>query len=235
MVAPEPQEGNLVCASGTGVERGVKRRIAQRVQKASLASAFHMEVVGAASSQHVQRVHKEAQCFARLMAGAKGAQFWGAQRVQRAAHPSVRVMVVGSDAHSKEEVCAQRVCMVVPSFVLLMVVERDVLFPIAQRVQGEGPIFVFVMVGVSGANMRGVERVPRAAPTSARHMVEASGVLGGTQGQSFVVKPRVTGLLGVRPASVLRTVPWYKTIVCMVVAHLVSPRIHKPANLRLTI
>lgn len=153
------------------------------------------------------------------MVGARGAQFWGVQKVLRGALLSVRVMVEGSVAHSKGEVYAQKVCMAAHSSVLPTVVERDVLFQSAERVQGGGQISVSVMVVVSGASLRDVGRVPRAVLIFARHMVEARGVLGGTQGQISSDRLPVIGLQGVRLASVLLTVPWFRTVGFMVVAH----------------
>lgn len=72
-VAPELQEVNVVCASGMEAARDARGRTAKRVLKVSLVSASLMEVGGAASFQHALRVHKEAQCCARHMVGARGA------------------------------------------------------------------------------------------------------------------------------------------------------------------
>jgi hypothetical protein len=66
-VAPELRVGNLACASGMEVAKGVRRRTAPRVQKVILASASLMGVGGVASFQNAQRVHREAQNSARLM------------------------------------------------------------------------------------------------------------------------------------------------------------------------
>ena len=74
-VAPELREGNLVYASDTGAERGVKWKTVVRVLRAFPASASPTVVAVVASILTAQKVLKEALCFAKHMVGAKGAHF----------------------------------------------------------------------------------------------------------------------------------------------------------------
>ena len=53
MVAPVLPVGDLACASGMEVGKGVRRRTAPRAQKVILASAFLMGVGGVASFRNV--------------------------------------------------------------------------------------------------------------------------------------------------------------------------------------
>ena len=90
-----------------------------------------------------------------------------------------------------------------------MVVVRGVLFQNAQRVQGGGLIFVFVMVGARDANLKGVEKVLREALISARPMVVGRGALGG----SLVLNLEIVKVLAIhlcvgRPGCVLLMVLW---------------------------
>lgn len=112
------QGENLDCASGTAVAKGVRGTIAQRAQKVLQASAFPMEVEGAATLRIVQKVLRVAHCFVRLMVVARGAHFRDAQKELRGALSFVRDMAEGSVAHIRRvEKFAQRACMGEPHFV----------------------------------------------------------------------------------------------------------------------
>lgn len=54
-------------ASGMVEEKDVKKKVAQRVLRATLAYVYHMEGAGAVSMKDVERVPKEVPCSARLM------------------------------------------------------------------------------------------------------------------------------------------------------------------------
>lgn len=66
-------EGNLDCAFGMVVARDARLRAVQRVQKAFLVSALHMEVVAVVSILNAIRGLKGARCTARLMVVANAA------------------------------------------------------------------------------------------------------------------------------------------------------------------
>lgn len=139
--------------------------------RAFLVSAFLTEVVAAARNLDARKVHKGAPCFAKHMAGAKGARLQDAQRVLKGAHHTARAMEGERGVRIKGVRFAQGACMGVPYTVFDMVGVRDVPCPDAPRVRGGEQIIVFVMVGVKGASTKGVERVPKVALIIARHMV----------------------------------------------------------------
>lgn len=204
-VAPMLQEVNLACAYDTGVARGVSLKIAPRVPRALPASAFPMAVAVGASILLVQKALKEAQCFVKPTVVVKDVRFLGAQKVQRVTRRFVKVMVEVKGVRLKVD--AQRACTGVLYYVLITAEERDVLYLIVPKVLGDGRIFVFVTVEGNDANMKDVERVHKAAPIFAKHMVVESNVLGASL--SSVVNPLllVINLLEVKLACVLPTVP----------------------------
>ena len=99
-----------------------------------------------------------------------------------------------------------------------MVGARGVPWLVAQRVHGDAQTSVFVMVVEKGVNMKDVLRVPKEAPTSARHMGEANDAPGNKWDLSLVVKLlfRVISLLGENLAFVLPTLPRCKKNLFMV-------------------
>ena len=98
-----------------------------------------------------------------------------------------------------------------------MEVVKGVLCQSAQRVQGEGLTIVSVMAEGRDANLKGVERVHKAALIFARHMEEGRDALGATLGQNLArLMFPVTHLLGEGLVSVHPTVPWCKTSGFMV-------------------
>lgn len=113
-------------------------------------------------------------------------------------------MVAGNAVHLREG--AQRVCMEVLYFVLIMEGGRDVLCLTARKVLEVGRAFVFVMVGERGASMKGAGRVCRVVLIFARPMVEEN-FARGDNGSLVVKLPLlVTSLLGGKLAFVLLTV-----------------------------
>lgn len=179
--APELQGENLVYVSGMEVARGARGRIAQRVQKASQASASLMEVAGAANSQNVRRVHKEAQFSARHMVEGKGAHFWDVPKGQKGALHFVRDMVEGNAARTRVVVCAQRACMAGPNSVLHTVVGRGVLLLGALEVLEAEQIAASVTAVASDASTINVIRVLRGALTFVKHTEVASAAHGAIQ------------------------------------------------------
>lgn len=163
------------------VARDVKGRIAPRVQKAILAYAFPMEAVGVANSSNAPKVRKAAHISARRTVEVKGAHTWAAQKELKEAHLFARPMVEGNDVHTK--VVAQRVYTVAPSFVWLMVEEKDVLYLSALEVQEVRQIVVFVMEVERDARSRIVERVLRVVLISVKHTGAVSGAHGGSPSQ----------------------------------------------------
>lgn len=163
---------------------------------------------------------KGAQRFARHMVVENGAQLQGAPRVLKGVPLSARDMAEGKGVHSKVVGFAPRVSMEGPISVWHMVVVRDVQCLIAQRVPGDGLIFVSDMVEARDANMKDVVRVLKGAQTSARHMGEERGALGVIPGQSMAINllVLVTLLPGARRVSVHSTVVWYRTREFMVVS-----------------
>lgn len=81
-----------------------------------------------------------------------------------------------------------------------------------QRVQGDGLTTVFDMVEVKDASILGVARVHKAAPTSARPMVEERDALGAILGLFMVAKllVLVTHLQGGRQVFVHSIVVWFR-------------------------
>jgi len=164
-VLPEGSPGYAFDMVGA---RDASKRAAPKVQKDSLASAFHMEVVVAVSTPSAPKGHKEVQCFARPTVVVSAAPLKGVIREQRGAHLSVRVMVVGKDVRSKEVASAPRVFMVGHSSAWPMVVARGVLCRSVPGVQGEELIFVYAMVVEKDAKLKAVEKVLREALISAK-------------------------------------------------------------------
>lgn len=104
-----------------------------------------------------------------------------------------------------------------------MVGAKDVLYLNVPRVQGAGRLSVFVMVEGKGANLKGAERVHKAALIFAKLMVGEDAALGVCQDQGLATKLPllVISLLGGKLAFVLITVLRCKTNGFMVVAHLI--------------
>lgn len=196
--------GNLVYALDMEVARGVNRRAVLKVLKVILACASPMEAVAGANFQNARRVHKGALCFAKRMVGANDALIPCATKELKGAHPSVRDTEEGNAAHS--QVVVQRVSMGELNSVLPMVVGRGVCFLIAQRVQGDEQVIVFVMGVESDASQKGVERVLKEVLISARLMAEGSDAVGANQDQSMEPVVRlVIDLQGERRECVLHT------------------------------
>lgn len=130
------------------------------------------------STVNVQRVHKGAPCIARHMVVGSVAHLQGAPKVLKEAPHCARHTVVGSVAFSMVVVFVQKAYTEEQTFVLLMVVERGVLFPVAPRVRVAVPTVVLGTAGVSGASLKAVGRVLKGAQISARPMEEESGVIG---------------------------------------------------------
>lgn len=177
--AARHHEESLVYAFGMVGESAALLWVALVVLRVKLAFASLMVVAAGANSQKVAaRAHRGAPCTARPMEVASDACLRGATKGRKAALRSVRVMVVAEGAYMKEAEFAQRVCMVAPTFVWHMVVARDVLCLGALGVREVELIVVLGMVGVRGANMRGVGRAHREALITARPMVVGSVVVG---------------------------------------------------------
>lgn len=145
MVAPVLPEGDLACASGMEVEKGVRRRTAPRVQKVILASASLMEVGGVASFRNVLRVHREAQSSARRTVEESAAHSLAVPKELKVALHIARDTGEASAAYLKVVACVQRACMVGLSIVLRMVVGRGVPFLIAPKVLGGGQSTAYAM------------------------------------------------------------------------------------------
>lgn len=146
------------------------------------------------------------------MVGESDALLQGAQREQRGVHLSARAMEGGKDVHLKVAGLVQRVSMEVPTSVWHMGEERGVPCLSAQKVLGDGPTTVCVMVGASGASLKVVARVLKAVQIFARHMVEERDVLGAIQDQNLAANllVLVTRLQGEKRVFVLSTVVYYK-------------------------
>lgn len=145
MVAPVLPEGDLACASGMEVEKGVRRRTAPRVQKVILASASLMEVGGVASFRNVLRVHREAQSSARRTVEESAAHSLAVPKELKVALHIARDTGEASAAYLKVVACVQRACMVGLNIVLRMVVGRGVPFLIAPKVLGGGQSTAYAM------------------------------------------------------------------------------------------
>lgn len=146
-------KGKLGCASPTGVDAVV-------------------------SIANVQRVRKGAPCFARHMVVGSVAHLQGAPKVLKEAPHYARHTVGASVAFSMVVVFVQKAYTEGQTFVLLMVVERGVLFPVAPRVHVAVPTVVLGMVGVNAASLKAVGRVLKGAQISARPMVEENDAIG---------------------------------------------------------
>lgn len=179
------------------VVRGVRWKTAVGVLKDRLVCASLMGVDGIASTTNVKRVRKGAPCSARHMVEANVAYLLGAPKGRKGVHRCARDMVVESVAFLVVGF-AQRVFMEARTFVLLMVVERDVQRQAAQRVHVAALIVVSSMVEGSGASLKTVGRVPKGVQISARLMAGANDVLG--------ERENVRNLQGVRAVFVLLTV-----------------------------
>lgn len=156
MVAPVLPVGDLACASGMEVGKGVRRRTAPRVQRVILASAFLMGVGGAASFRNVPRVHREAQSSARHTVEESAAHSWAVPKELKVALHIARDTAEASAAYLRVVACAQRACMVGLNIVLRMVVGRGVPFLIAPRVLEGGRSTVYAMEVARDACLRAV-------------------------------------------------------------------------------
>jgi hypothetical protein len=156
MVAPVPPVGDLDCASGMEVGKGVRRRTAPRAQKVILASAYLMGVGGVASFRNVPRVHREAQSSARRMVEESAAHSWAVPKGLKVAHHIARDRGEASAAYLRVVACAQRVCMVGLSIVLHTVVGRGAPFLIAPRVLEGGQSTVYATAVARDAGLRAV-------------------------------------------------------------------------------
>jgi hypothetical protein len=213
-------EENLVCASDMVGVRDARKKIAQRVQKVYLVSAFLMEVVGDANSQDAPRGHKGAPCYVRHMVGGNAALLQDAPRVLKGALLFVKATEEEKGVPSNVVGFVVRVYMEGPTSASHMGVERGVLYLSAQRVQEDVQIFVSVMAVEKGARLKDVVKVLKAAPISARHMVEGRDALGVILGQNMVtyLLVLVPHLQGVRQVSVHFTAVWCRTRGFMVVS-----------------
>ena len=198
-VAPELLVENLACVSSMVVAKGVRRRTVPKVQKVILDSALPMVVEGGASFQTAQRVLKEAQSSARHMVEENAAHSSDAPEGLKVALHFVRAMVEASAAPFRVVVCAQRVCMVALSFVLPMVVGKDVLAMAALRALEVVQSIVCAMEVARGASLKAAPRVHRGALISVRPMGEVNDVHGARQTQALVlVHSNAIDLFGAR-------------------------------------
>jgi hypothetical protein len=151
--------------------------------------------------------------------GENAARLQDAARALKGAHLFVKAMEEGKDVPSKVVGFVLRVYMEGPTSVWHMEVERGVLYLSAQKVQEDGHIFVFAMVVEKGASLKDVAKVHKAAPITARRMVEERDALGVILDQNMVINllVLVTHSLGVRQVSVHFTVAWCWTRGFMVV------------------
>ena len=183
--------------------RGVRLMAALVVLKDRLVCASLMGVDAVVSLRDAQRVHKGVPCIARHMVVESDAYLQVAPKVQKGVLHCARDMVGVSAASLMVVGFAQRVSMEVQTFVLPMVVERDVLCQAAQRVHVAEQIVALDMGEGSGASLKTVERVPKGAQITARLMVVESDALG--------ERANVRNSQGVRVASVLLTVAWSRS------------------------
>lgn len=186
IVAPVQREGNPGCAYAMVAVRDARRRIAPRVLKGFLVSAFLMEVAAGVSFWHAPKVRRVVPCSARHTVAGKGVCLKGVPKVQKEVRRFARVMVVENVVPLKVVVFARQAFMAEPYSVWHMVVARDVWSPVAQEVQGGALTVVFAMVVVRDANLEGVGKVHKVAPTSARPMVVGRDAHGDSLVQSMV-------------------------------------------------
>lgn len=133
-VAPRLLEASQGFALNTVGEKGVRWKAAPEVLKDKLACAFLMGVAAVAGTKDVIRVPKVAPCSARHMVVESDAYLQGAPKVQKGVRHCVKGTVGGSAVSLTVVGYAQRVYMEAQTFVLPMVVVRDVLCRAAQRV-----------------------------------------------------------------------------------------------------
>lgn len=183
--------------------RGVRSMAALVVLKDRLVCASLMGADAVVSLMDAQRVRKGVPCIARHMVVESDAYLQVAPKAQKGVLHCARDMVGVSAASLMVVGFAQRVSMEVQTFVLPMVVERDVLCQAAQKVHVAEQIVALDMGEGSGASLITVARVLKGAQITARLMVVESDALG--------ERANVRNSQGVRVASVLLTVAWSRS------------------------
>lgn len=119
----------------------------------------------------------------------------GAVKELKEALHCARHMVGGSVAFTMAVAFAEKAFMEGQTSVLLMVVERGVLFQAAPRVLVAALTVVLGMVGENGASLKAVLRVHRVAQISARHTVEESDVAGEMESVRNLLEEKVGSVL----------------------------------------
>lgn len=182
-------------ALGMVEAKGVKLKNVPVVLRDKLVFVFPMGVGDAVNFQDVQRVLKEVLTSAKPTEVGSGAYFQVVPREQKGVPHCAKRMVVENAVSLMEVGFAPKVYMVARTSALRTVVGKDVLCQGVRRVRVVALTVVSSMVVENAANLWGVGRAHKVAPTFARLMVEGNAARGETG--------NVRSLLGERAAYVL--------------------------------
>lgn len=214
-----PEEGRA-SAFAMAVANGAHTLCAPSPLKATLVFALPTVEVVAVSTRNVQRAPKEAPISAKPMEAEKGAPIQGVQRALRGVPLFAKATAAVRGVLSL--VAAARVYMVGPSSVLPMEAASVVQWLTAPNLQGGGQIFAYDTGVGSAARLMVAVRVPKEAPTSARHTVEEKDADGVKLVPGLVNQVNhVRGSQGAKLVFAQRTQPCWTTQGFMAVIQLV--------------